>query len=685
MNRRDLITGAVKVGLALALPEIARAIPGTEGIGSAVEAAQLIIGTNYAASGSAALSSESFPLFKNRMREGRGFTETGSLTTQVSLTSAGWPAGDFACVLWEGSSVPEWATAATSGTPMKCGFIGTGSETVATTSLGDCTIANVVHGTGGAYTTFDLYGITGAFGFQVTGTTGGVTNVFAYLPSYPAETIDDVTQSSAYTTEALAKYAALGGIRWMWPSNTVFNTGENTSTTRRTPSNTQSNQGWQGSSSPGQGVVNEGYPAEWCAYACKYSGPKCTAYFTLPVYEDGTNGSAGTYSNAVLTMINSVLIPAGNQVIIEIGNELWNTGTYPIGIGSGETINTLAVASGIASSDTDYSGCYKYLGYRLHLLANMCRTIFGSAFGTQVHLVLAAQGGNINTYLPPALEYMESNYGSPGADLSYLAIAPYVNLTDNSGDNSIAAVLSDLGAQGEVQPYQSYSEFFSILALRYGLKGLIAYEAGWQVNAEATGNAYIQPAIMNSGMEATMRDQVWKPMLDSGYILIFNFESGVSAQGSSGYSPVDQFSNDYSSFVSSGSPRFNAITDINTGGYIPQRNLLTSRGQTFSGDYSWDNTSGSPTGCTGTIGTSSYAWAQQFYVPAGLAGSYTPTVNVTGSASGATIEVNGTTVGTQALSAGNNILPSITLEPGFNYLMLYNGNGVSAVNSTILN
>jgi hypothetical protein len=677
ISRRQLLLGAA---VALAMPR-ARAHIGPRG---SVSSGVNPMGTNYAAGGASALSYESLPMFKNRVREGRGFTETGSLETQVSLTSAGWPAGDFACVLWEGANVPEWASAATSGNPMKCYFIGTGSETVALTSLNGCTIANIVHGTGGAYTTFEIYNITGDFGFQVTGTTGGVTDVAAYPPGYDLGGIDDVTQESAYWPASLTIYGALAGITNAWLSNVFYNTGENTSTTRRTPSNMQARQIVSGNQ--GQNVVCEGYPAEWLAYFCKYCGPNVAAYFCLPVWEDGTNGQAGTYSNALLTMVNDVLIPNGNKVILEIGREIWNSANYPIGVGSGQTLNTLAVNSGIASSDTDYAGCYKYVGYRMHALANMCRSIFGSAFGTQVKLVIGSQtGGNgYGTYFPAALSYMSSNYGNPGADVQYLALAPYVNLADNAGDTSVALVLSDLGTVGETQPYVSTSEHGWFLAGRYGMQ-LIAYEGGWQVNSEASGNAYIASAIMNSGMEAVMRDQVWKPMLDAGYALIFNFESGVPGGGAA-YNPVDEWATDYSTFVSSGSPRYNALIDLAGGSYVPQRNVLTARGQTFEGSASFDNTTGSAVGCTDGYGSLlSDAWGIKIYVPAGLAGSYTPTVNVTGSASSATIESNGSTIQTTALSAGNNVLDAITLKAGFNYLLIYNGSGVSAVNSVQLN
>lgn len=621
-------------------------------------------------------------MFKNRVRESRGFTTSASnWETQVTLSSAGWPTEDFGCVLFEngGGAFPSWADGA-----FTCGFTLTGTNTPTVASVFGGTVSALTNVGGNSWTfTLTVSGNTD-FGFEVTNTGGGATNIFAYPAEYPGSTIDDVTQSSSYLPEAIAKYSQLWGIRNMWLSNVPYNIVENTSTTRRTPSNTQAQQGW-GNANPSS---TEGFPVEWAVYFAKACN--IGVWLTLPVWEDGTDNAAGTYTSAVLTMLASVFIPTGLPIVLEIGNELWNSGTYPIGIGVGETLNTLAVNNGFASSDTDYAGVYHYLGYKIHALANACRTAFGSAFGTQVKLVLADQQGDDSwaSDMPEALAYMAATYGSVSSDLAYLAIAPYINLAHNSSDTSIADIEADIAAVGVTQPYVDGSEHVSILAQHFGLV-LAAYESGWQTNSEAN-NSYINPAILDSGMEAVMRDDVWKPIIDAGYQgPIMNFESGVSTGATATDNSIaDEWTNDYATFVTSGSPRFNALTAINTGGYTPQRNVLTASGQVFEGTNSADNTSGVAVGCSDGFGTIwNNAWEMQFYVPESMVGTYDFAIACTGSAinTDAIVEVNGVTVSSTFVSSST--IDGIALRAGFNYIVIYGGvdgqgaSGITKVNS----
>lgn len=537
------------------------------GRGSAARGAN-IIGGNLAAGGASQFSYENLRVYRNTVREGRGFTTVGTpWSAQVALDSAGWPTAAHTVVLWEGGNVPAWASAATISTPFKCGFIGSGTPSVA--SFGGCTIGNIVMGNGTTtYTTFGLYNVTtGAFGFA---NSAGATNVFAYMPAYPASAIDDRTQISAYTTEALAIWRNLAFLRSMWGSDVPWNTQINTSSTRRTFANTQAYQSWSGA-----GV--EGYPQEMFMYLAKYAG---IGYWPcLPAGEDGTNNAAGSYTTSVLNDILSIIVPTGQPVYIELGDEWWN-GSYPAGI-SGTTgkLQTLAVANGFASSPTDFNGIYQYIGYKYHALANACRSVFGSNFGPgkQVQLVLSWQLGVGNsTAFPAILNYMNTTFGAPKADIQHLAVAPYMNLSNNAGDTSTALVLADLAAQAPVTPYNTFCEHTSILARFWGMD-MFMYEGEWQVNTEAA-NSFIPLALANSAITAVLVS--WgRACIDAGFKLLNWFEVGCT-QANSGNTPEDELSNNYAALISTGSPQLSAIQSLAAGAYTPQRNVVSPAGST---------------------------------------------------------------------------------------------------------
>lgn len=148
------------------------------------------MGANLYAGGSVALSASNFPLFTDHIGESTNFsvaTSPGSVNTALRTTTSatGWPTQDVGVYLHnDTTNAPQaWyytGTGTTSTTSFACGFTGTGSETV--TELSGAVIANVVHATN---STFDLAAPkTGTFGFTITGTTGGVTNLYCYLPAY---------------------------------------------------------------------------------------------------------------------------------------------------------------------------------------------------------------------------------------------------------------------------------------------------------------------------------------------------------------------------------------------------------------------------------------------------------------------------------------------------------------------
>jgi hypothetical protein len=616
--------------------------------GVSIPTSGIVIGGNYAAGGAAALSYENLRLFKNTAREGRGFTTPGTpWSAQVSSNASGWPTPAHSVVIWEGGFIPGWLSAATSGTPMKCGFIGTGTPISAT--FGSGTIANIVLGNGTTtYTTFDLYGASGgAFGFQ---NTAGATNIFAYMAAYPGSVIDDVTQLSAYTNESLAIWRNMAFVRNMWLSNVTGNTNPNTSTTRRTPSNTQSNQSWTTS-------ATEGYPLEWAGYLAKFAG--IGVWANLPSYDDGTNNSAGSYATSALTFLNTVVVPTGKPIYIELLNEVWNS--YASGVGG--TLGARAVANGFATSSTDYQGIYQYFGYLYHELANMCRTIFGANFGIgkQVQLVACNQlGTGWSTAFPYMLNYMQTNYGAPNADIQNLGWAPYMNLSNNSGDGSTAAVIADLTAQAPVTVYNFQCEHGSIFSKFWGMN-MLMYEGQWQVNTEAN-NAFIPTALVSSSITAAY--VTWgKSCVDCGFKNLNWFEIGCS-QANSGNTPQDELSNTWSTLVTTGSPQLAGIQTLAALSYAPQRNVVAASGNTTISLFA-DQITAAP--------ISMEVDANGFLFPFGSAPSQAEfpitmtkqlTINATGSGP-VNVIIDGTTVATGvSLSAGANVIGSFSFAAG---------------------
>jgi hypothetical protein len=694
-----------------------------------------IVGVNFAAGGESALSYENFPIYKNRIRESRGFTVASNISVWCALTNAGWPAVDFSVVVWEGSIVPAWLTAGT----FKCGFIGTGSETIGIPSGVTGTVSNVVHGTGGAYTTFD-FTASSTCGFMVTGTTGGVTNVFCYLPEYPAATIDNPVSASAFTTESIAHYSQFRHIRWMQHSNALNNSQQATSTTRRSASNTQCQQGWNGAQSiaissgitanatsgyldnpwpypsgyysltfeeasyearlcqmtQGQTffqwtrgltatptslyvlMSTEGYPIDWQVAFCAACG--VGGWFNFPIYEDGPNGSAGSYTAAALQVIAAGM-PAGAPIMIEIGNENWNFDYV-----TRYTLIQLALQYGFASAT-------QYLGYRLHQLATACRSQFGANFGKgqQVGLVLAWQqtvGGLGGIY--DALSYMASTYGNPSNDAQFLAAAPYVTPTVGNGD-SIATIQADVAAYtvastaGQTGPK---NENYAVMALNYGLQ-LVCYESGGQWNAVNSANPNVGLAILDSGMTPAM-EAYYNTVVNQGYTLITHFTAGVAGTGGN-LSPTNEFTNNYSALSSA--PTLLALQSFIANGVTFTRNVVSGSGSVIAGANFADNVSGSPTlGYVGAYQTSPNLYTNG-YIPylinCTAPGTYSVTLN-TSNGDGAAltnVNVNGTILYTGVtVNSGNTTLGNVTLNAGQNFIMIGNGtqsaqNQASTINS----
>jgi hypothetical protein len=383
--------------------------------------------------------------------------------------------------------------------------------------------------------------MAGGGGFNIAGTTGGATNVYAFLPNYPQTGIDDPLLPSAFTREALNHYSQYHHIRWMEAQGAAENTFLCRSNNRRNARNTQANQGnwgrisiygigtvistataggatfitdthqnWKVDQFAGRLVWNprsgeskriasntatslvfdpmtaanrpgdryvvclgkgdsqaellepwsalsgtiiltfpdsaydgisctvtrgstsvnllqslpsavtqpfvtggiEGYPIEWAVSFCK----ACNVglWVCLPMFEDGPNGMAGTYSEEVLAYLAKSFSDA-LPLYLEISNEIWNSGSNVF-----RAWRFLASKSGLGASE--------YMGARYHDLANMCRRHFPASFGKSVCHVAAWQcgGGGLNGFAQ-MLSYMESNYGHVSADVQCMAIAPYAD------------------------------------------------------------------------------------------------------------------------------------------------------------------------------------------------------------------------------------------------------------------
>lgn len=556
------------------------------------------LGINYSAGGGSSLYFEALPMHKNQLRGSRGFTDTSFNPLPVVN---GWPTTDFRLQLFSFSTkLPAWAN----GT-FKCGFIGSGSETIAGTGG---TIANVVHGSGGAYTTFDFtVSAPGNVFFDVTGTTGGATNVFAYIPGFYPGTpqIDDVTNVNSLIPSTVAHYGQFNHIRNMWLANIVSFTQQAASTLRHTPSNFQcgsptTNFGstgkpkkvnltaipqtgaasatlsaaWTGDSGQfaisfqdqsGSGdcrivtltngqttmpwsasrpltqpwssavgtVAYEGYPVEWLITLCNASG--AAPWICLPMFEDGAQGSAGSWSTSVLQYI-AANYTGTKPVIFELGNEDWNV-----------SYQTFFMAQELYRL-YGFADVYHYYAYRHNQFATLARSILPAGwFGTKVLLAHMSQfvvpGQQINT-----LSAYAANYGPPKNDIGYMGAAIYSNPITSNTDTAAQIQAEFQTAALTVANVETNSaggpgEQTAVIGLHYGIPAA-TYEGGPQWNdSQYSGLTNLGAAIMDSGYTAPMKTQ-YNSIFNAGFVLATHFQGGVNSS-TAGTSPVDELSNDY--------------------------------------------------------------------------------------------------------------------------------------------
>lgn len=590
---------------------------------------------NFYAGGGTALSFENFPIFKNRVREGRGFTDPANLGNQVTLSAAGWPTVDFACFLWEGQTIPSWLTSGT----FKCGFIGTGLETV-TGLFGGNTISNVVAGTGGAYTTFDLV-FTVQGGFKVTGTGGTVTNVYAYLPGYNMSAIDDVTLATAFTTEAKNLYSQFAGIRVMKAQSVEFNARLSTAANRNSITNTQATRFGVGATvvavtaAPTTGATSatltapwplttdkysipfhsgdliqgrvcnmtagatsfnwtdpltsncdtaglakvgmDGYPFEWwisLANACNIS-----LWLCRPTLEDGTDYAAGSYSQAMLDYIGAHWTSQG-VVYIEDVNENWNFGTYQ----SPWAFWGISKVRGYyATSGNDVSS---YYAFRAHTFANLGRARIPSLWGTKVKQVFCYQTNSGGTFYVRRIfnAIAALNGGVVNTDIHLHCTAPYLSPTDFLAADSIATLQTKTSNRAQISHLAAWTENNAIIAAHWGIPfGSYEDNGNWGAG-QFNSITNLGPAILDAGMQAPLTTHCQQGF-DCGKQLMTHFAVGVSAGTTA---RTYELTNIYASPLVTA--QLSALQSF-MGGFSYTRNTVSASGDIVNGVNYADNNS----------------------------------------------------------------------------------------------
>lgn len=619
-----------------------------------------IVGVNLAFGGAADTYFEDLPLFQDLIPWSKGFqnvTSPGNIGASWVATDAnGWPTTDFGIILHHSSLSPSWAS-----NPLFCGFISNGSATETITGSG-ATISSV-NRSAAPLVTFQLTPTATTWGVTITGTTSGATGIYAYLNEYSANAVNghiDITPANVlagkpiFTAEALAVFGPFNRYRTMWGQNAWYRVGgivvqlastatagstsatlvannvqpgtylmvfrpsttqstwdvrsivitsagqtsiswsgaltfdatavalPHSSSTRNTATNVKANLGW------GQtfAVGTDGYPLDWFLAMSVKTGKQLWSH--IPVHDDGT------YYQAHLQDIHDNA-PAGVDQYIEFDNEIWNN------VGEvGPVLNGLAALNGLTEA--------QQLATQIHTVANYGRTLFGSDWNSRIRLVLAWQLG-VSAFINQLLQYMISQGWSPSADLWCLSTAPYiVGQPAITSSDTTAQILTKVQTAAtfptsQLGPTQTncHVEKSIAMALWYKLPGVYeCYEWGWDSVTDynnSGSNANIGLAIMDPGMEAIQHSYgQWS--LDMGIKGFNDFEGGCSVD-TTGASPKYEFSNNYATLVSTGSPRLNGLIDTMNGSFTPSRNVVQNSGDWIDArlylDVSLATTAGYPT------------------------------------------------------------------------------------------
>lgn len=734
----SVYTGPLTISPGTTLKALATASGFTNSaIGTATYAFENPIGGILSYGGTGTAYFESFPTFKNRIRE--------CTCSNGSPGSNGWPLGTtLTFILWAplaGGSTPSWASNATSGTPFKCGFIGTGAGTFTVTGT-ECTIANIVQGGSGGYTTFDLYSpVAGqTFSFTIGGLSTGASDIFAYLPEYPAAAIDDPTSPAAITNEAVALYSQLHHVQLVWSSISMYNTTQGTSTSRNTPSNCQLQcSGFMGQHSAagsftsalssgattatlatwalgagtwsivwattndcrimtvGTGTTNvavtfdaaltanesatfsygtEGRPIEW--YIALAVAANIGLYICLPIIEDGTQYAANGYTTQVFNLILTAQSTYPNwtgNIYIKTGNENWNGGYYTY-----YTINYLTAKYG-------YANVYDYLAYRMHAIAQIGRSVFGAAWGVTVHNVLEWQVGSPMVAMAyTAFTYATVQGWTPSADVGYLGSAPYSTPVGLTSSSTIAQIQAAVTTDAATRAFVSKAENTAIIGLHWGV-GQLTYES----NCEWSNSGYsfvtnLSAAINDPGMTAPMV-AYQAGLLNSGFQLLSQSVIGISAgtNAGGGGNNANELGDNYAVQISTGSAVWQAIESFGSPLTLT-RNVINGPGSVIQGGNYADANSASNPGFPSGIDSSS--WGSPYYNLQGYIGYFfnstqaqtlTLTLTMAGTGTPQTnVEIGSLTGFTipytnVPLAAGANVIGSVNIPAGPGYILFGKG------------
>lgn len=518
MNRRDLIKSAVATAIAAAARP-AHALFGLPGGAASVQQPKLV-GTS---GGTAPLDYTGVPVYQNGMKNARGFMTTGNANVLTALDANGWPTTDFQTYLIEynaWSAVPSWCHVNDATKPWKCGYTSKngGAETITGSSA---TISNKV--VVGNAVTFDLVPTAATAGFEITGTTGGITGVFANLPAYP-------TGAGNFTNEYVNGLANFGTQRALDWSNALFCSAAVTSANRHTPANCHS-KAWSTSSTTtnlnGTNVATpDGYPFEDFVALCNAANSEC--WWNIPLNADNTYiTEICNYAAANLTGV----------LDLELDNENWNgvgvggmggfnyavanfilanagkldydaactfsgtatgtttiTGTIPTTASSGHAIvgpgvpanttissvttgvggsivcnNAISAGSGTFAFET-YNTRYRYVGERDYQIAQLAKTAYGASFASKVRVVMAWQSGSgaLSMY-NQAFAYLAHTYPAAQVNsfLGALSTAPYINRNNTNvpgdGVNHIGETGDSAATiQTQLTHNSTYQPFFSL-------------------------------------------------------------------------------------------------------------------------------------------------------------------------------------------------------------------------------
>ena len=343
----------------------------------------------------------------------------------------------------------------------------------------------------------------------------------------------------------------------------------------------------------------------------------------------------------------------------------------------------------------------RYLAYRLHGICTAMSSAFGGAYGSRARVVLAWQTGGNGLYITDlAAKFFVHQYSGVPANLVF-ALAPYetrdntnvpgdgVDHVAETGD-SVAAIQSQLTANGTYQAFLSYAEGRFLQASKYfGI--MEAYEAGWEIAGETSAANY-GPAILDSAM-VTVAESYLTNLFNSGFTKVNWTAFGIVNTGNANVDPGYDLAADYATFQSSGSPRLTAITSFASGLPIPTRNVVSGSGSVISGVNYADNVTAmssanpvmngnanatywSPTGAGNSPG---------WLINCTVAGTYSLQAFLTTSQSGNTnVWVNGVEVITAAaissgLSNSAVTLGNVTLVSGPNAIVLGNETNQSGI------